>query len=777
MCSYLNQMNMVFRKTDNENFDSTTVLLFLIKWRKPLIVVTVAAMLASVIFSSPAFITPKYKSTVILYPAATNAISKALLSESSNVKEDILDFGEDEETEQLLQILHSNRIRDRIIQKYDLMAHYDIDTTSPYRMTRLFREYEDNISFKRTEFMAVKITVLDKNPEVAANIANDIAELLDSTKNEMQKKRAQRAYEIVKEQYFKLRDEVREMEDSLTKLRQYGVHDYESQAEMINQQLAIELANDNEQGVQRLERKLEILAKYGGPYVSLRDALEHEKKQLSMLRAKYEEAKTDAEEVLPTKFVVNSAYKAERKSYPIRWLIVLVTTVSAFILTLIVILIIENLSDLMPGWQKLYRTKSIRSRENHPEGSDPPTPAREPSPQEFHDKKIKQKPLQPQEDSQEFNREKPVTENPGHHYNDQQKNESPGNQPKEKTEAENKKNAEQPAKEINDKSENQMERYFTNTNMLKLLFKWKVHLVVLVLVGVVLAVIFSSPWFITPKYKSEAMVYPSNIEPYSEESESEQMLQFFQSKAIRDAIIKKYDLGKRYGIDSSYKYFQSAIEYEYSQNVSISKTPFESIKIEVLDADPMVACNMVEDIIELYNEKVLKTHRKKYVEVVKFIEERLEAKKQEIDSVEKKLYTLRTEFGIIDYPNQSREVARGFLRTVDGDNAAQNINTREVLKLKENIEQMGGIFTLYNDRYFDLIDEYGKIKMDLDEAQMLANREITYASVISEPYPADKKAYPVRWVIVVLAALGAFLVSFIAILVIENFDSIKRSIK
>lgn len=322
-----------------------------------------------------------------------------------------------------------------------------------------------------------------------------------------------------------------------------------------------------------------------------------------------------------------------------------------------------------------------------------------------------------------------------------------------------------------------MERYFTNTNMLKLLFKWKVHLAVLVLVGVILAVIFSSPWFITPKYKSEAMVYPSNIQPYSEESESEQMLQFFQSKSIRDAIIEKYDLGERYGIDSSYKYFQSAIEYEYSQNVSISKTPFESIKIEVLDADPMVACNMVEDIIELYNEKVLETHRKKYVEVVKFIEERLEAKKREIDSVESKLYTLRTEYGIIDYPNQSREVARGFLRTVDGDNAAQNINTREVLKLKENIEQMGGIFTLYNDRYFDLIDEYGKIKMDLDEAQMLANREITYASVISEPYPADKKAYPVRWVIVVLAALGAFLVSFIAILVIENFDSIKRSIK
>ncbi|MCK5840290.1 MAG: hypothetical protein KAG99_10600, partial [Bacteroidales bacterium] len=86
------------------------------------------------------------------------------------------------------------------------------------------------------------------------------------------------------------------------------------------------------------------LAKYGGPYVSLRDALEHEKKQLSLLKTKYEEAKVDAEEELPQKFVVSSAYKAEKKSYPIRWLIVLVTTLAAFMFTVLVVIIIENIT-------------------------------------------------------------------------------------------------------------------------------------------------------------------------------------------------------------------------------------------------------------------------------------------------------------------------------------------------------------------------------------------------------------------------------------------------
>ena len=106
------------------------------------------------------------------------------------------------------------------------MEHYGIDTNSNYKVTHLYKEYEDNISFKRTEFMAVKITVLDKDPQYAADIANDITELLDSTKNEMQKQRAERAFEIVRNQYEKLRHEITVMEDSLSVLTSLRGHEY-----------------------------------------------------------------------------------------------------------------------------------------------------------------------------------------------------------------------------------------------------------------------------------------------------------------------------------------------------------------------------------------------------------------------------------------------------------------------------------------------------------------------------------------------------------------------
>lgn len=333
---------MVNRFQESKDFSSTNFLLFLYHWRKPILIISAIAFVGAIIFSSPMFITPKFKSTVILFPTSTGSISKSLLSENQTAEQDVMQIGEEEQAEQMLQILNSSRIRDKIISNYDLMNHYEIDPNEKYKKTKLFSTYESNISFRRTEYMAVKISVLDVDAKIAAKIANDIAELVDSTKNAMQKERARKAFKIVETEFLQLTNEIQVMEDSLTALRKLGVHDYESQAEMINQQYAIELARGNQRGVKALEEKLAILALYGGPYVSIRDALEHEKKQLSQVKARYEEAKIDAEEILPQKFVVDSAYEAEKKSYPVRWIIVMISTISAFLMSVLVLAMIDS---------------------------------------------------------------------------------------------------------------------------------------------------------------------------------------------------------------------------------------------------------------------------------------------------------------------------------------------------------------------------------------------------------------------------------------------------
>lgn len=77
---------MIKNVKGSEDFDSTSFIIFLYKWRKPLVIITLAAMIISIVVSSPLFITPKFKSTVILYPVSTSSISKALLSENASEK-------------------------------------------------------------------------------------------------------------------------------------------------------------------------------------------------------------------------------------------------------------------------------------------------------------------------------------------------------------------------------------------------------------------------------------------------------------------------------------------------------------------------------------------------------------------------------------------------------------------------------------------------------------------------------------------------------------------
>jgi uncharacterized protein involved in exopolysaccharide biosynthesis len=329
-----------------KELNSINLLQLLYKWRLPLAIITAVAIVAAIIFSSPFFIKPKFKSSVIMFPVATNSISKVLISQNSGIKEDILGIGEDEQAEQMLQMLNSNLIRDRIIQKYNLMEHYDISPDSKYKYTRLTREYENNVKFRRTEYMAVKITVFDTDPQVAADMANDIASLLDSSRNIMQKERAVKAFQIVDAEYRSLENEVNGIVESLRYLGSKGVNDYERQAEVLNQQFAIAISQNNQYAVKALQQKLDTLGKYGGIFLSLKDGLEFKTEQLTLLKTKYQEAKVDAEQFLPQKFIVNSAYKAEVKSYPIRWIILVVTAFIVFFTAVLFIIIVENYTKL-----------------------------------------------------------------------------------------------------------------------------------------------------------------------------------------------------------------------------------------------------------------------------------------------------------------------------------------------------------------------------------------------------------------------------------------------
>ena len=330
----------------NKEFDFNFIDIVSLVWgyRKPLLIITLSAAILSAIFSSPFFITPKYQSEVIFYPTTINSIGNAMFTDLTQRQADPLAFGEEEEAENALQLLNSSALQERIVKNFDLLNHYEIDKEGGCPQTDLSRTMQNNIKFNRTRHLAVSITVLDESPEKAAEIANGIGTLYDSVKTEIQRQVSLQALTIIEDEYKGKQVEVMDLRTGLKQLGEKGITNYEEQSRAIAEELY--KVNANSSTGRRLQEVQDKLAKYAGDYTYLRETLILELESLSKLKKRYEKAKVDVEKTLPQKFVLTSAFAAEKKTYPVRSLIVLLVTASVVFFSIVTLLILNQLNML-----------------------------------------------------------------------------------------------------------------------------------------------------------------------------------------------------------------------------------------------------------------------------------------------------------------------------------------------------------------------------------------------------------------------------------------------
>jgi tyrosine-protein kinase Etk/Wzc len=306
--------------TQNENNQAEDLIQFIWNKRKLLILITLIAAIAAAVYSL--LIQEKFKSTVTLYPAMSNTVA---FTDEVHPEQSAAQFGEEEQAEQMIQVLQSAEIRNSIIEKYKLMEHYEIDTSSKIKYTALNKNYEENVSFSRTKYGSVLIEVMDKKPQMAADIANDIANLFDNAKNRMINERSKEAFEVAESERNKL-----------------GVVDKETRPTLITA-----LANAKDGGTKILiQEKIKATDKFGSIYSNFENKLEWMNIRLSTKDAVYEQLKSDANSTFSHKFTVEKASVSEKKAYPIRWLIVVVSTISAFLFAIVLLLVFEKVKDL-----------------------------------------------------------------------------------------------------------------------------------------------------------------------------------------------------------------------------------------------------------------------------------------------------------------------------------------------------------------------------------------------------------------------------------------------
>ncbi|MFH1197768.1 MAG: hypothetical protein V1720_18855 [bacterium] len=197
----------------------------LFKWKKFLIInLFIVIVFVSIIVL---LIPNKYKSTATIMIPPDNQgglgnLSGLLSGKSSIASMGSKLFGVSNTSEDvLLGIINSKSALTNIIRKFKLMHYYDIDDDN---IDQAIKSFIGDISTEPNEFGMVDISIINEDPQMSANIANYIVDLVDSINIKINIEQAKNNREFIEKRYLQNVTDLRKAEDSLYEFqRKYGI--------------------------------------------------------------------------------------------------------------------------------------------------------------------------------------------------------------------------------------------------------------------------------------------------------------------------------------------------------------------------------------------------------------------------------------------------------------------------------------------------------------------------------------------------------------------------
>lgn len=287
---------------------------------------------------------------------------------------------------------------------------------------------------------------------------------------------------------------------------------------------------------------------------------------------------------------------------------------------------------------------------------------------------------------------------------------------------------------------------FNTKEIIAIVLKNKKAIIMVTILAAIASTVVS--FMLKPKFKSYAVVYPVNLSPSSEESNTEQLLQFFYSEEVKKAVAEKFDLYTHYEIDTASAGAKSLFDLYFKGNVNVSPTLYESIEIVVKDESPKMAHDIAQAMIDETNLLIRNVKRERLNEYIINSMKGLSFEMKGLDSLNRNINELRTNYNIIDVAAQAKYLSKKMMsgsQLTESEKALfDGIKTKntELEKLWNAANGLQGTMNYFRDQKDKYLFDY--------------NSEISFTNVVSKPTLPDKKFFPVRWLIVTISTLSVF---------------------
>ncbi|MEM7103579.1 MAG: hypothetical protein AAF502_10640 [Bacteroidota bacterium] len=239
----------------------------------------------------------KYKASGTLYPGNVERWDELLKKPQ---------FGTELDARHLLEIFDSDRLREAIFQKHDLIAYYALDTTIAGWPHQLHQSFRKDITYSRSVNRAIIITATMKDPELAAGVVNSMISLSDEVRDTIFRDNMEAELKSLELIYTAQEALTKKVLDSIYLLKPPSGADEILFNQVFTTDSSLVLVGEsgyiNSPQLERLANQYFL-----------------EKATLSKWKGRVDSAQTNFQRPLPKTYVLSSAKPAYDKSYDYLW--------------------------------------------------------------------------------------------------------------------------------------------------------------------------------------------------------------------------------------------------------------------------------------------------------------------------------------------------------------------------------------------------------------------------------------------------------------------------
>ncbi|MEN9332264.1 MAG: hypothetical protein RLZZ94_1354 [Bacteroidota bacterium] len=306
---------------------STIILLRIIKkWRKHLSICFFGSIVVGFIISLPIFMKPMFKSSAVLYPANLSPYSK------------------ETPTEQMVQLLNSEDVRDSLVKELHLFKHYKIDSVNGFPRYEMMKMLNENISVSKNQYEAIEVDVIDEDPKMAQRICQSLIHFMDIKAISLIHTRALEVAEVNKKSMENEKLLLDSLDNAITALRDStGITDFESQIGSFSREYYRSMAAGGVNG--NMAKAQQYLESKGAEYMTLKEVVRNSRDAYTNYRKNYEAAINDAKKELNFHNMVSPPLVPEKKDSPKRAIVMILFTLSAMLIAIVSAVYIEQYRD------------------------------------------------------------------------------------------------------------------------------------------------------------------------------------------------------------------------------------------------------------------------------------------------------------------------------------------------------------------------------------------------------------------------------------------------